>query len=176
MRFAALFALVLVVSASSVLAAGAKDDAARSVSDMADELSQQIFTRADRNHNGLLSKREFADAESALEETVTQWGRSGLIGKQQRRGAKTGDSQPKLDNSSGKSADKLAKSNKVTQAEFTFYVHSMVSEADEEFRQYYAMADAQRKAYQQQQQMYNAQRNAMRNQYRRPRYVIPYGF
>ena len=52
----------------------------------------------------------------------------------------------------------------------------MVSEADQEFRQYYAMADAQRKAYQQQQQMYNAQRNAMRNQYRRPRYIIPYGF
>ena len=143
------------------------------MSTMIDDMAKEVFNRADRNHNGLLSKREFADAETLLDQVVSQWGRTRTIGKPKQ--GKSGQ-QPE-EKPAGQSAEaqgnKLAKSNKVTQAEFTFYVNAVVTQADQLWSNYYQMSEAQQKAYQ-------AQRAAMRNQGgrggRRRMVATPFGY
>jgi hypothetical protein len=118
-----------------------------------DQLAQQIFTSADHNHNHVLNKSEFQDARALLESAVDEWGRSGMIGKPKKPGNK--DQDPgNASTSAIASASKLAKSNRVSQAEFTFYVHSVVEEADQRWRQLNAAAAAQRKLMSTQRRLY----------------------
>jgi hypothetical protein len=145
------------------------------MSTMVDDMAKQVFEQADRNHNGLLSKREFADAETLLDAHVSQWVQTRTIGKPKAANAKDSKDEQPPSQSAEKSGNKLAKSNKVTQAEFTFYVHAVVTEADEHWRQYNTLSDAQRQAYAAQQKAYNAQRAAIRNSRRMPHTVpVPY--
>ena len=170
--------LVLVIATGLLIGFGA--GAARAaaaqakqgdLSSMVDQLAEKVFTGADTNHNHLLNKREFANAETMLETQIDQLGSARIIGKPRTKGSGKGQEKAALAAASTSvSAEKLAKSNKVTQAEFTIYVHSLVEEADELWRQTNTMADAQRKAY-------NAQRASMGNRryYRRPRTInYPY--
>jgi hypothetical protein len=158
---------------AAVLQAGQKDDRAARASErsaMIDQLARDIFAAADHNHNQLLSKREFAEAQEQLLAAVADLGRRRLIGNPKKSTAKNAareEEKSVLANVSAEvSADKLAKSNKVSPAEFTFYVHSVVDAAERQWREINAAADAQAKAY-------NAQRRAYRP-YRR--YAYPYGF
>ncbi len=148
--FVVIVGLGLGRSAAAARQAGQQDQGDQSA--LVDQLAQRIFTSADHNHNHVLNKVEFRDAETMLESAVAEWGREGIIGKPKKPGNKEKGS----DHASGAaaaSANKLAKSGKVSQAEFTFHVHSVVEEADQQWRQMNAAAAAQRKAM-------NAQRRA----------------
>jgi hypothetical protein len=117
-----------------------------------DQLAQRVFTGADQNHNHVLNKAEFRDAQAMLESTVEEWGREGIIGKPKKPGNKQQDSG-NASASAVASANKLGKSNHVSQPEFTFYVHSFVEEADQQWRQMNAAA-AQLKAMNAQRRVY----------------------
>ena len=180
MRIALLIALAGVVgAAANTLAAQRTDNDKQKaeLSTMVDDMAKQAFDRADHNHNGLLSRREFVDAETLLDEVLSQWVQTRIIGKPKPANAKRGstDKEEPPVQSSEKNGAKLAKSNKVTQAEFTFYVHGVVAEADQQWRQYNTMSDAQRQAYAAQQKAINAQRSAIRN-YRRMPHTVPAPF
>jgi hypothetical protein len=132
---------------------------------LADELAQRVFQSADLNHNHVLNRNEFAEAHEMLLNEVAALGRQGVIGKPKKP---TKDKQgDKALPGSQVNADKLARSNKVTPAEFTFLAHAVLDKADEQWREMRATAEAQRKAY-------NAQRNAMRRVRGRGVYPLPY--
>ncbi|MBI3836352.1 MAG: hypothetical protein HY288_00280 [Planctomycetia bacterium] len=118
-----------------------------------DQLAQRIFTNADQNHNHVLNKIEFRNAQSMLESAVAEWGRGGIIGKPKKPGNKDNDSEH-APGSAAASASKLARSNKISQAEFAFYVHSVVEEADQQWRKMNAAAASQRKAMSAQRRVY----------------------
>ena len=120
-----------------------------------DQLAQKVFTSADQNRNHVLNKAEFRDAQAMLESTVEEWGRAGIIGKPKKPGNKQHDSGT-ASASAIASANKLGKSNHVSQAEFTFYVHAFVEEADQQWLQMNAATAAQRKAMNAQRRVYPA--------------------
>ncbi len=130
-----------------------------------DELAQRVFDAADRNHNHVLNKNEFANAERALAEAIDDMGRQGVIGRPKKANKDKQQAVPAASNPS--QGDKLARSNKVSQAEFMFFAHSMLDEADANWRQMRATAEAQRRAYE-------AQRRAMRANRGRGPYRYPY--
>jgi hypothetical protein len=172
MRASSAIWLVFVLSFGvALMAAGAKEAQAPPAGDpfaAIDQLAQQVFNEADHNHNHVLNKTEFRNAYTLLETQVDELGRSGAIGKPRKnRPDKDKDKGTHTAASVTASADKLARSNKVSQAEFTFFVHAFVEQADETWRELHAATDAQRKAY-------NAQRRAMGVYRGRPRYVFPY--
>jgi len=140
----------------------AKDTAVNDQLAAVDQLAQQIFNEADKNHNHVLNKNEFRNADGLLRDTVEQWGREGLIGKPKKASSKEKEITGQADavNASGA---KLARSNKVSQAEFTFYAQAVVEQADQHWRQALAAAAAQRKAI-------SAQRRAATNRVRRTPY------
>jgi hypothetical protein len=147
-KFVVVSAAVWVGLAFNGLPAAAKQAAQQDQGDptaKVDQLAQRIFNGADQNHNHVLNKNEFQNAQAALQAAVAEWGRTGVIGQPKKPGhnEKAGDRPAVLATSS---PDKLAKSNKVSQAEFSFYAHSVVEEADQQWRQANAAAAAQRKA------------------------------
>ncbi len=142
----------LVIFFSAVAGAGfgahpanAKDAPGNDQSAAVDQLAQRIFTEADKNHNHVLNKNEFRNAEGLLKDAVDQWGREGLIGKPKKPSAKDKETSSQTDAVSA-SANKLSRSNKVSQAEFTFHAQAVVDQADENWRQAKAAAAAQQKA------------------------------
>jgi hypothetical protein len=152
-----LFGIMSSVGLSGVpacLAAAGQQGAGDSAANI-DQLAQKVFTSADQNHNHVLNKAEFRDAQAMLESTVEEWGRAGIIGKPRRPGNKQQD-PGSASASAIASANKLSKSNRVSQAEFTFYVHSFVEEADQQWRQMNAATAAQRKAMNAQRRVYPA--------------------
>src|SRR5580704_11809175 len=44
-------------------------------------MAQQIFLQSDRNHNSILSRREFSTAQLLAYNTIANLGRAGLIGR-----------------------------------------------------------------------------------------------
>ena len=143
---------VLIVLFSSLAGVGigadpakAKDAPGNDQSAAVDQLAQQIFTEADKNHNHVLNKSEFRNAESLLKDEVDRWGREGLIGKPKKSNAKEKEIASQTDAVSA-SANRLSRSNKVSQAEFTFHAQTVVDQADEYWRQAKAAAAAQQKA------------------------------
>jgi hypothetical protein len=170
MRDSILIGLVLssAVVAGSLRAAG-KDDRANQANAreaMIEQLAQKIFAAADYNHNQLLNKREFAEAQTKLESTIAEWGRTRVIGQPQKANARKQEKSLEsglLASASQKvSADSLAKSNKVTPGEFGLYVHSAVDAADQQWRQANTAADAQAKANAAQRRAMGAARRARR--------------
>jgi len=109
-----------------------------------DTLAQKLFTASDKNHNGVLNKGEFQQAQQALAASIDEMDRAGTIGRP-HAGKGRADAQPVA----SPSAEKLAKSNKVSQGDFATYVQAMVQHADQQFQQVNsaaAAAAAQRKA------------------------------
>ncbi|HEX3726352.1 MAG TPA: hypothetical protein VHV08_08915 [Pirellulales bacterium] len=129
---------------------------------MIDTLAQTLFTQADANHNHVLNRDEFQSADAALSETLEQWGRQGLIGKPKKptKHDKSQAEKSQPDDTSA-SSTKIAKSNKVSEAEFAFYVQGAVEQADQGWRNYNAMTAAQRKAYNAQRAYNRARRRGM---------------
>ncbi len=176
MRTALLIALGAMLAVAGNLSAAQRADTAKDQADMStmiDDMAKDVFKQADGNRNGMLSRREFENAETLLGRAVTQWGQNGLIGKPKpgKRGNNSDnfDSAPTGQSAAEAKGNKLAKAGKVTQAEFTFYAHAVVSEADQMWRQYHQMSQAQQKAY-------NAQRQ-LRSAVRRRRVVVtPFGY
>ena len=120
-----------------------------------DELARQIFAKADRNRNQFLSKSEFATARQMLAGEFEALGRQGLIGKLK---------PPNKNHDSGASphttaaSDKLARSNRVSQAEFSVFAHEALVEADEAWRQIHAAEYEQRKAIERRKRSLGAQK------------------
>ncbi len=135
-----------------------------------DEIAQSVFAAADRNHNHVLNKSEFEDAQNLLDEEIRKLGQQGAIGKPAKASIDSAEKDRHAAASANAAANKLSRSNKISQAEFTYYVHAAIDEADVEWRQLHAQADAQRKAAMMQRMM--APRRG------RPRYVypLPYGY
>jgi hypothetical protein len=132
---------------------------------MADALADRVFKAADHNRNHVLNKNEFATARELLDSEIQKLGAQGLIGKPKRptknQQDATGESKSTADR------DKLARSNKVSPAEFTFFVHQVLDQADQQWRESRVIAENQRK-------LYNAQRRAMSQMRRRvPRPIYP---
>ena len=160
------FFVVVLLGLTPTRVAYADGGHADSLPAIADALSQKIFQAADRNHNHVLNKNEFAEAREMLDNEVAALGRQGVIGRPKR----PDKAKQKADagaTPSGINVDKLARSNKVSPAEFTFLTHSVLDQADAEWRQMRLATDAQRKAYQ-------AQRRAMGPMRPRNVYRIPY--
>jgi fructose-specific phosphotransferase system component IIB len=134
-----------------------------------EELAHAIFANADRNHNQALNKSEFSAAQEMLQEEIQKLGQQGAIGKPKKPSVKDIEKAQGASAAADASAKKLSRSNKVTQAEFSYYVHAVVDEADEQWREMRAQADAQRKAYNLQRQMYG-RRGRMRYPYQIPSY------
>ena len=154
------------VSQAAQKDAANQQETARSA--MIDQLADRVFKAADGNHNHFLNKTEFATAQGLLEEAVNEWGRNRVIGKPQQANKKTQQKEALATASASASEQKLAKSPKTSPAEFSFYVHSYVDQADVRWQQINAAADAQRKAY-------NAQRVHASRRGRVPVYpYIPY--
>lgn len=151
--------------ANSLSLAAADDSPGLTFSPVAeiDAVAQQIFSQADKNHNDYLSKIEFGRARAALTGEVDSWGQQGLIGKPLKSKAKSRSQQPPaapLD--VVVAGDKLARSNKVSLAEFTYFAHAILSDADSGWRQMHADEAAQRKAASQQRKALDAERRAGR--------------
>jgi hypothetical protein len=174
---------VIAVSLLYSLAAGSlqaapKEERAKQASEreaMIEQLAHKVFSTADHNHNQLLNKREFADAQTMLQTAIAEWGRTRVIGKPHqvtgKRIAKEQETSLLASASAKVSADNLARSNKVTPAEFAFYVHSLVDEADAQWRQNNTAADAQAKALAAERRAMNANRRL-----RRYAYPAPYSY
>lgn len=140
-----------------------------------DKLAKSIFAASDTNHNHVLNKHEFANADDALDAQVQQMAQSGLIGKPKRQSPKdkakakeqNKDHDPSAASPATATGNRLARSNKVSEAEFTFYVRSVVDEADEYWQQARTANEAQLKAY-------NAARQANPRYRGRGRMQAPY--
>jgi hypothetical protein len=113
-----------------------------------------------------LNKSEFKDAQQMLDEEIQKLGQQGAIGKARKTSIDEVEKAETAARSAATSANKLAKSNKISQAEFTYYVHAAVEQADYQWREMRAQADAHRKAYNLQRQMYSRRGH--------PRYPYPY--
>jgi hypothetical protein len=171
----ALVLVIALISAFSIIPAQAapKADRKQEASDreaMVEQLATKIFTTADRNRNQLLNKREFVEAQSLLDDTIEEWGRTRVIGQPQKANARKKENdleKGELAAASAKvSSESLAKSNKVTKSEFSIYVHAVVDQADQQWRQANTTADAQAKAL-------AAQRRNMRGNRRQVRTGYP---
>jgi hypothetical protein len=137
------------------------------LAEMADTLADRVFKAADHNHNHVLNKNEFAAAREMLDSEIQKLGTQGLIGRP-KRPAKN-QQNTTADFKSTTDSDKLARSNKVSPAEFTFFVHQLLDQADQQWREARVVAENQRK-------LYNAQRRAvsqMRHRVLRPPYPVP---
>jgi hypothetical protein len=171
----ALLLVVGLISALSMSPAQAADKADRKqqAADreaMVEQLANKIFTTADRNRNQLLNKREFVEAQSLLDDTLEEWGRTRVIGQPKKANARKKENdleKGELAAASAKvSSESLAKSNKVTKSEFSIYVQAAVDQADQQWRQINTTADAQAKAL-------AAQRRNMRGSRRQVRTGYP---
>ena len=175
-----MLSLVVVVLVASNVCLAAQKKAAEPSSDeqlsaAVDQLAKTIFATADTNHNHVLNKHEFANADDALDAQVQQMAQAGLIGKPKRQSAKekakakeqNKDRDPSAASPATTTGNKLARSNKVSEAEFIFYVRSVVDEADEYWREARTANEAQLKAY-------NAARQANPRYRGRGRMPVPY--
>jgi len=154
---------------SSTIALGADVPNAKpaSLAEMADTLADRVFKAADHNHNHVLNKTEFANAREMLDSEIQKLGAQGLIGRP-KRPTKNKQDVPSSSTSTVDDA-KLARSNKVSPAEFTFFVHQLLDQADQQWREARMVAENQRK-------IYNAQRraaSAMRHRVLRPPMIYP---
>jgi hypothetical protein len=122
-------------------------DAAR---EQVDEAIQAIFTAADKNRNHELSRIEFGTAQTALHTTIEQLAARGVIGAPKGKGKGKGKADESATESKVDLAalNKMAKSNHVTQAQFTDYAQTLVAETEQQLQQMRAMSEQQRKAYQ----------------------------
>jgi hypothetical protein len=148
---------------ASVLPAEADDAQAPRLDNSAaaiDDLAQRVFASADRNRNHFLNKSEFAGARAMLAAEIESLGRQGRIGKPKKTNKDRGQNA-QVAAPSGASYEKLARSNRVSQAEFTFFAHGAFDEADEAWRQMRAVAGAQRRAYNAQKRALEAQRRGI---------------
>jgi hypothetical protein len=101
-----------------------------------DAVAKQAFTAADHNHNDILSKTEFPDAESMLEEGFMQLGNQGVLGKlppgnqaanagQQAAGAGQGSEAKTMAATAG-----IYKKNRITLSEFQLFARTMSAQAE----------------------------------------------
>lgn len=169
---------VFVVVASNDCQAAQKKGADPANDELAaaiDQVAKTIFAASDTNHNHVLNKHEFATADDALDAQVQQMAQAGLIGKPKKQSPKekakakeqNKDRDPSAPSAATATGNKLARSNKVSEAEFTFYVRSVVDEADEYWRQSRTANEAQLKAN-------NAARRANPRYRGRGRMQVPY--
>ncbi len=105
-----------------------------------DELAEKVIKDADRNHNQVLNKHEYVNADEMLEAGLMELGNQGVLGKPLTKGQTV---QP--DAALVREAT-VPNPNKVTPEEFKTHAHAVAQQADEYFRQLQAMSAAQRKA------------------------------
>lgn len=160
-----LTALGMAAGTSLAVAAEGDSHSSQALSPWAtiDASAQEIFSQADKNHNDFLSKIEFGRARATLTGEIEAWGQQGLIGKPIKSKTRARSSQPPpVPIDVAVAGDKLARSNKVSLAEFMYFAHAALTDADSSWRQMHAERAAQRKAENQQRKALDAERRAGR--------------
>jgi hypothetical protein len=112
---------------------GKKNDADVSKTADVEKAIQGVYEKANRNHSETLSKAEFRKAQGMLDTMIADLARRGVIGQGPAWG-KGGEVKPAVNPLTPASAD-LSKSNKVTEAEFSIYAHTVVAEAEQKMQQ-----------------------------------------
>jgi hypothetical protein len=109
-----------------------------------DSAIQDIFKRADANHNQALSKVEFRKTEAMLETAAMELARQGVIGNPpaKKNGKKAGSSWT----APSAGAIDLSKNNKISLSEFTLYAQSYFQNADSTMTKARAAYEAKQKA------------------------------
>lgn len=126
----------------------------------AERLARRVFDEADRNRNQVLNKTELKNAQEMLEATINEWACCGMIGKPRKS-----HSQADQPAQAAAPIPVLPRGNKVTQAEFAFYVHVLVDAADQHWRELNTARQAHSRAL-------AAQRAAYREQLARGPYAL----
>jgi hypothetical protein len=92
-----------------------------------DAVAKQAFTLADHNHNDILSKTEFPDAEEYLEEGLMQLGNQGVLGVVQK-----GQAVPQTPDTKAMAgaSTNLYKKKTVSLSEFQLFARAMGAQAD----------------------------------------------
>jgi len=103
-------------------------------------LAEKIFKQADKNHNDVLNKHEYANADEFLEAGLVELGEQGVLGKPLAKG-QTAQPQAALVREAT-----VPNASKVSPDEFKAHAVAVAQQADEYFRQLQAMSAAQRKA------------------------------
>jgi len=93
-----------------------------------DAVAKEAFAAADHNHNDVLSKTEFPNAEAFLEQGLMQLGAQGVLGKLPP-GNQAAASQG-ADAKAMAAAPNLSKKNRITASEFQLYARAMGAQAD----------------------------------------------
>jgi hypothetical protein len=129
--------LVLLLTCPAIAAAPKKKKKEQADPNPAiDRIAREVFKENDRNHNSALSRTELHTAEKDAQTRLLQLARQGVLGA----GKKDVEVSP-----AAASQASLEKSNKVSQDEFTAYVHSMAQQVDIAARQQNQTAAAQQK-------------------------------
>jgi hypothetical protein len=99
-----------------------------------DAVAKMAFTEADQNHNDVLSKIEFSDAEALLEQGLLQLGNEGVLGKTPPGGQNQANQNPAAvspaDAKAMASSANLYKKNRITLSEFQLFARTMGAQAD----------------------------------------------
>jgi uncharacterized protein YfkK (UPF0435 family) len=90
-----------------------------------DAVAKEVFAAADHNHNDLLSKTEFPDAEAMLEERLLQLGNQGVLGDP-KKASKDAD----VTKASAAAPANLYKKNRISPSEFQLFARAMGVQAD----------------------------------------------
>lgn len=94
-----------------------------------DAVAKEAFAAADHNHNDVLSKTEFPNAEAFLEQGLMQLGAQGVLGKLPPGNQAAAASQG-ADAKAMAAAPNLSKKNRITPSEFQLYARAMGAQAD----------------------------------------------
>jgi hypothetical protein len=112
-------------AADKQLSAAEKAQAAKMAK--VDAVAKQAFTLADHNHNDILSRTEFPDAEEYLEEGLMQLGNQGVLGVVPKGQAVPQNPDTKA--MAGASTN-LYKKKTVSLSEFQLFARAMGTQAD----------------------------------------------
>jgi hypothetical protein len=96
-----------------------------------DQLAEQVYQQADRNHNQVLSRTEYKTADELLQNGIQSLAQQGILGQPGRPPG--GAQQAKVKPPNGAAvfgAPPVANKNRVTLAEFKAYAHTLAQEAD----------------------------------------------
>ena len=91
-----------------------------------DAVAKEAFTAADHNHNDVLSKVEFPDAEQFLEEGLLQLGNQGVLG--QTKNGQPG--QASMAKAAAAAPTNLYKKNRISLSEFQLFARALGAQAD----------------------------------------------
>lgn len=161
MRILASSICVIVLCTAAAVAADKKPTPAeqQEAAKMArvDAMAKQAFSAADHNHNDILSKVEFANADELLGEGIMQLGAEGVLG-QPPKGQGGNQAAATANKAVSAAPANLGKKNRISLSEFQLYARAMAAQADVQM----AQDNSARQAYMQQMQRMRGRQRQVR--------------